>query len=224
MFKSYNLYNYLVSFHLSIGKPNVFDWPYLVSSYKKLVNKTDIVLEIGASDLYKTKSLSTYCQTLIGIDLYADKLPKNFANVSYHQADWQKLTQTIKPASINLAVSSHVIEHIPNDHLALRQLYSVLQPGGLAIITTPNRFRLVRTLIETFTPPRTFPWHDHLREYSHQDLINLLDASPFDNHYQIFPVVFGVHGGSIYCYLEKPPLKCLENLSNFWQIHLTKPC
>lgn len=58
-------------------------------------------------------------------------------------------------------VSFQVIEHIQNDALFLKEIHRVLKPGGIALLTTPNRsMSLSRN-----------PWH--IREYLPQELANL---------------------------------------------------
>jgi len=55
-------------------------------------------------------------------------------------------------------VSFQVIEHIQNDILFLKEIHRVLKPGGIALLTTPNRkLSLSRN-----------PWH--IREYLAQEL------------------------------------------------------
>jgi SAM-dependent methyltransferase len=63
--------------------------------------------------------------------------------------------------SFNSVVSFQVIEHIQDDRLFLQEIHRVLKPGGIALITTPNRpYSLSRN-----------PWH--VREYTAQELTNL---------------------------------------------------
>ena len=58
-------------------------------------------------------------------------------------------------------VSFQVIEHIQEDALFLKEIHRVLKPGGIALLTTPNRsMSLSRN-----------PWH--IREYLPQELANL---------------------------------------------------
>lgn len=58
-------------------------------------------------------------------------------------------------------VSFQVIEHIKDDLLFLKEIHRVLKPGGLALLTTPNRsMSLSRN-----------PWH--IREYLPQQLKDL---------------------------------------------------
>ncbi len=208
---------------MKIGFPSLnitYDWISICQSYKKYVKKSSIVLEIGASNLEKTKQLSQHCHQLIGVELLPQKTPSNFKNVRYITGDWQNLTNFIKPKSIDIAVSSHVIEHVPDDLKALDELYQVLRPGAAALITTPNRKRLTRRVIEFFSKKRKFPHFKsgHVREYTEEDLIILLKKSLF-KQYKIIPVVIGLHAGWLYCYFEKVP-RFLKGLANFWEVHL----
>ena len=163
-----------------------------------------IVLEIGASNIERTKQLSELCCKLIGVELFPERKPNNFGNVEYLVGDWQHLSEIIPPDSIDIAVASHVVEHVPDDLRAINELYAVLKHRGVAIINTPNRKRLVRAIIEVFTGDRKFPYWEHVREYTEKDLLNLLNSSLFKKFY-IKPVAFGIHGGPVYFYLERCP-------------------
>ncbi len=60
--------------------------------------------------------------------------------------------------TFDVVITFQVIEHIENDDLFLQEIHRVLKPGGLAIITTPNRpMSLSRN-----------PWH--IREYTGPEL------------------------------------------------------
>lgn len=61
----------------------------------------------------------------------------------------------------DVVVSFQVIEHINDDKSYLKEIHRVLKPGGVALITTPNRpMSLTRN-----------PWHE--REYTGEELLNL---------------------------------------------------
>ena len=203
-------------------RPNLtfYDWESLFASYTALVRRTDTVLEIGASGIERTRDLAGRCAKLIGVELMPERIPEPFDNVEYRVADWQSLSAAVEPESIDLAVASHVIEHVPDDLRALDELYTVLKPGGVALINTPNRKRLVRAVIEVFQGERKFPWWEHLREYTEEDLINMIEASRFAN-YEILPVVFGLHGGPVMVYWKNVPAR-MRRFSNFWEVHLFK--
>lgn len=66
-------------------------------------------------------------------------------------------------------VCNHVLEHIPNDKIAMQEIYRVLKPGGIAILQVP--LRLDQNTIEdnriTDLKERTrvFGQYDHVRIY-----------------------------------------------------------
>jgi 2-polyprenyl-3-methyl-5-hydroxy-6-metoxy-1,4-benzoquinol methylase len=70
----------------------------------------------------------------------------------------------IPPLSVfesNSLVSFQVIEHVKDDLLFLKEIHRVLKPGGIALLTTPNRpLSLSRN-----------PWH--IREYTAKELTDL---------------------------------------------------
>lgn len=179
-----------------------------------------MVLEIGASNVERSKELSGYCHELIGLELRPERTPQDSGNVKYLTGDWQEVSQIIEPESIDIAIASHVLEHVPDDLKAINELYKILKPGGIALLNTPNRKRLTRAIVETFTGPREFPWWEHLREYIEEDLVLLLDDSSFPD-YKIIPVVLGLHGGPLFVYMEKVP-EVFRRFANFWEIHLFK--
>lgn len=201
-------------------KTGGYDWVYLLQLYKQYATKQSTVLEIGASRVELTKQISPYCDKLIAIELLPERIVVDFDNVKHLIGDWQNLSAFIQPESIDIAISSHVIEHVQDDLKAINELYKVLKPKGIALISTPNRKRIVRAIIEIFTGERKFPHWEHIREYIEEDLIRLLQASNFKK-FAITPVVFGIHGGQIFFYLESVP-KIFRRFANFFVVYLFK--
>jgi SAM-dependent methyltransferase len=198
-----------------------YDWEHLLASFCSFVKPNSTVLEIGASVPSRTRQLASRCAAVIGIEFFPDRVPqKTGENIRYVVGDWQKLTNVVGLESIDLAISSHVIEHVPDDLAAIDELYAVLKPGGVALINTPNRKRLVRSIIECFTGERRFPWWEHVREYTEPDLQRLLERSKF-SRYEIAPVALGVQGGPVYFYSTWTPVPA-RRLANFWEVHLFK--
>ena len=67
----------------------------------------------------------------------------------------------VEPDRYDVVISFQVIEHIRNDTFFLKEIHRVLKPGGLALISTPNR---------TMSLTRN-PWHE--REYTGDELLEL---------------------------------------------------
>jgi SAM-dependent methyltransferase len=83
----------------------------------------------------------------------------------------------------DLIICNHVLEHIPDDKTALKELYRVLKPGGKAILQVP----LSPVLAETFEDfslknpddrTRIFGQHNHCRIYG-QDYGKRLEEAGF---------------------------------------------
>jgi len=70
----------------------------------------------------------------------------------------------------DLIICSHVLEHIPDDRLAIKELFRVLKPTGTAILQVPISASLQQTIEDPYlTDPRErerrFGQHDHVRIY-----------------------------------------------------------
>lgn len=84
-------------------------------------------------------------------------------------------------ASFDLILCNHVLEHIPDDRQAMRELYRVLAPGGTALLLVPLDTTRSTTLedpsINTPALREQFYWQrDHLRLYGLDYPARLTDA------------------------------------------------
>jgi len=65
---------------------------------------------------------------------------------------------------------NHVLEHIPDDHKAMQELYRVLKPGGFAILQIPQDLSRAQTfeddsITDRKERARIFGQYDHVRVY-----------------------------------------------------------
>lgn len=72
--------------------------------------------------------------------------------------------------SYNFIICNHVLEHIPNDVKAMKELYRVLAPNGTAIVQVPyDKNRADTFEDDTITDPKEraeiFGQYDHVRVY-----------------------------------------------------------
>lgn len=88
-----------------------------------------------------------------------------------------------KNDSFDRIIASEVLEHIPDDEKAIAEMYRVLKPGGIALVTVPNKnypfcWDPLNWILE-----RVFGWHlpsniwwlagiwaDHVRLYDEKEL------------------------------------------------------
>jgi SAM-dependent methyltransferase len=110
--------------------------------------------------------------------------------IDYLSADLSSATAMVKmditdiqyaDESFHAIYCSHVLEHVPDDIGAMRELYRVLKPGGWAILQVPIS---PGTTFEdpTVTSPEAreelFGQDDHVRRYGH-DYVERLVAAGF---------------------------------------------
>jgi predicted SAM-dependent methyltransferase len=86
-------------------------------------------------------------------------------------------------ASYDVVMAHHVLEHIPDDRAAMRELFRLLKPGGVALLTVPiNPTRAETYEDKAITEPVArwahFSAHDHVRYYG-MDFADRLRAAGF---------------------------------------------
>ena len=121
------------------------------------------LLEVGCGEGRGIDWLLPAITSYTAIDKIApiiDKLQQKYPQSKFLSGNIPPLS-AFADHSFDSVVSFQVIEHIQDDRLFLKEIHRVLKPGGIALITTPNRlYSLSRN-----------PWH--IREYTAQELTNL---------------------------------------------------
>jgi SAM-dependent methyltransferase len=106
-------------------------------------------------------------ERLAHVDLLTADLDSSYAMVEMDITDIH-----LPDGSFDVIFCSHVLEHVPDDRLAMRELYRVLSPGGWAILHVPL-WRPQTDEDSSVTDPaertRRFGQHDHVRHYGIAD-------------------------------------------------------
>lgn len=104
----------------------------------------DKILEVGCGRGFYAHIIGIFFPKIsyTGIDINKEHLQiaKVFAqapNVNFRKIDATKLPFADKV--FDKIICTEVLEHIENDRLALSELYRVLKPHGIAVITVPNK-------------------------------------------------------------------------------------
>jgi SAM-dependent methyltransferase len=144
------------------------------------------VLELGCGHLdFTLNYLRPACGDVVATDIER-RFPADLElteGVTFQRES--ALDLSFADESFDCVIALEVIEHIPDDPF-LREGLRVLRPGGKFIFTTPNRLRLTALVRYLVGRPIRFPYTyavdpvlgdiTHLREYSHADLVKLVDC------------------------------------------------
>jgi SAM-dependent methyltransferase len=118
---------------------------------------------------------------------------RKLSNIEYVTTDLNSPIADVKadicdlPFSDNefdFIICNHVLEHIPNDNKAMKELYRVLKKNGTAIVQVPyDKNRSETFEDDTITDPkerrRIFGQYDHVRVYG-MDYFNKLKSIGFE--------------------------------------------
>jgi SAM-dependent methyltransferase len=109
-------------------------------------------------------------------------------------------------SSFDMVVCNHVLEHVPDDRRAMRELYRVLKPGGWAVLQVPVALALDKTTEDPgVTSPeereRLFGQRDHVRLYG-RDYKDRLEGAGFSVEVYDFAAEFGAAVSQKHALLE----------------------
>jgi len=97
-----------------------------------------------------------------------------------HLADLEEDSLQFESDFFDIVVSFEVLEHLRNPELYLNEIFRVMKPDALLMISVPNltsfgsRFRML-----IGRQPNCFGDQTHMRHYTHRALMNLLSSHGF---------------------------------------------
>jgi len=173
----------------------------------KMIPRESTVLEVGCGGGYGTYLLSQKVGKVIGLDI--DKSAIAYVTEKYGSEncvfstyDGTKIPYAEE--TFNAVLSFQVIEHVEDDLNYVARIFSVLKPGGIFLLTTPNKtYRL---------KPGQKPWNRyHKREYYPDELAELLRHK--------FPdvCVWGIRGNEEVQNLELEKMKHRSSVVSFFR-------
>lgn len=161
---------------------NNFTYREIIKTINKYLKTGDSLLDIGCGAGTLVFFFANKVKNVTGIDV--SKKAINKCIISKKNLKLNNVLFEVKnfPIDISLVkydfiIISEVIEHIKNDELAIKKIYSLLKPGGYALITTPSKnaplFKL--RLADDFDRRV-----GHLRRYTADELIKMCKKNGFE--------------------------------------------
>lgn len=168
--------------------------------YRRLVDRCagHDVLEAGCGEGYGAALIAEVARSVIGLDY--DESAVAHVRARYPRVDMRHGNLAALPlptASVDVVVNFQVIEHLWDQGQFVAECARVLRPGGVLLMSTPNRI--------TFSPGRDTPVNPfHTRELNAAELTELIESADFAMeamlgvfHGRRLAEIDARHGGSV---------------------------
>lgn len=119
----------------------ILDRRYRIASQCREKRKIGTMLDIGCGNGAQTRLFVPDADQLVGFDLrpIQDTEGYNkFDKFSFVQGNAEELP--FNDGVYDTVTSFEVLEHVPDDTAVLKEMFRVLRPGGLLIVSVPNRW------------------------------------------------------------------------------------
>lgn len=146
-------------------------WRAIINYLEKYIGKScNAVIDIGCG--YGDFINNVNAKKKYAIDLNAEAAGFLSESVDFHSTRVTDLSR-IEDASIDVAFSSNLLEHLSDEELAIAasEFRRILRPGGLFITMQPNFYYAYREYFDDFT---------HKKVFSHESLVDFFRANNFE--------------------------------------------
>lgn len=167
-------YNYLSELFISWRTKNE------LKQFAKHNSKIENVLDIGCANgayLKKLKKYSSYL-SFTGVDINVPTIEKSKGSDEINFLSGNILQTELPSNHFDLVVMNHVIEHVYEPRKVLDKIYSLLRPGGLLLIKTPNFLSIERLIFGKNWYPYEIPRHIFI--FSKRSVEKILDGSGYE--------------------------------------------
>lgn len=164
-----------------IIKNNNFTYRTHLEIINNYIKPPKTILDIGCGAGAITLYLANKGNIVTGTDISQKAISEclksakelNINKIQFLRADFQKAKINKK---FDVVILTEVIEHLPDDHLALKSIYRFLKPNGILILSTPS----IKAPLHKLGLTKKFDKEvGHLRRYNLDQLKKLLKNEDF---------------------------------------------
>lgn len=160
---------------------NNFTYRIILKIINTYIKKSKTILDIGCGAGTLCLYYANRGKNMLGIDvskkaiMSAQESAKflRLNNISFKMMEFPK---KFPKGTFDFIIFTEVIEHLENDELALKRLFSLLKTNGIAVISTPSKNAPLHKLGYTKSFDKKV---GHLRRYSMEELINKCEKCGF---------------------------------------------
>jgi 2-polyprenyl-3-methyl-5-hydroxy-6-metoxy-1,4-benzoquinol methylase len=126
-----------------IVKKNNFTYRIIINLLDKNIQTSSSILDVGCGAGTICYYLALQGHKVLGIDISRKAITEcqksakrmGLSSVKFQQSEFPKFNVSMK---FDVVIFTEVIEHLPNDKIALKKINSLLKNGGLLILSTPS--------------------------------------------------------------------------------------
>ncbi len=178
----------------------------LIKAFKYIqahIPKRSKILDVGCADGYFARELFRAGYECYGLEIYKPAVNKALRTgiKVVHGSFLDKFP--FASNFFDVVFAGEVLEHSIDDRRFLHQLYRVLRPNGLLIITVPNLLSLQSRFFILFghMPPNAYK-ESHYKYYNYQLLVNKIREARFtiqkvDSSYLLISIYFNKYLGKL---------------------------
>lgn len=118
-----------------------------ISKYSIKTSSPSRGIEYGPGSGIYLPNLATTCEKAIAADIEKaylqgiQPLLNKYPNLELVIDNIEN--SQFETGAMDFVLCSEVLEHVPNPELALKNIYRILKPGGIAVVTTPQKYSLM---------------------------------------------------------------------------------
>lgn len=121
------------------AEPNIF-WEHVFRySFACRHVKNLNVLDIASGEGYGTHAISKVAKRVVGVDISADAVAHAKIKYGHDYRVGSADRIPVESTSLDAVISFETIEHVPEPRRFVEEVFRVLRPDGLFLVSTPNK-------------------------------------------------------------------------------------